>query len=156
MAHGTIVQLSKSPITEDDYITPDLFYEGYERFADYIGDEITDDKRLREIKGFVTVFKGAFEQDNDSLVYKGIENFTRLWTDEIKSKASEIKDGEYDFLKFYKLKDALENFNIDGFRYCIKDWNDSPDPVGTLVNFCQSELKPGDRVFVGGMVDYHY
>ena len=155
--HSRIIELSKNPISKEDYIDKDCFeLEDYGKFGiDYIKD-IDESDREDEIKNMESMFPvKVFEvTDKNSVVYKD-----NVW--ELKNVCvSKIKE-------LAKNTDVLNFFDGDRFRLSMwlqkpftEDlfvWEGSLYSSMNLINYLLKDIfKEGDTIYIGNILDYHH
>lgn len=155
--HSRIYQIGLKPFEPEDYASPEWFYEGSDDFADYIGDEITGDARLQNIKCLQSCFEEIFDLDGETLVFKGFGNFIREWSDYIKSLVEQIKDDKYDQFLIWRIGNATKETHLEtASRFYIEYWNGHPGAADDLIDFLQHQVKPGDKIYIGAVIDYHF
>lgn len=163
MSHSKIFQISDKPITPEDYCKPDDFYENSDDFADYIGDEITDEEERKECIDYLAdTIKDVFTHEGDGVfTYKGEEalrKFKQAWLAEIQHLTDNLN--EDNLLKNqnqYRLSAATEQTHLHScYRIMIEAWNGCAAPIADLFEFTESQLKAGDHIYVGAVIDYHY
>jgi hypothetical protein len=155
--HSRIYQIGLKPFKPEDYACPEWFYEDSDDFADYIGNEITGDARLQDIKCLQSGFEEIFDLDGETLVFKGFGNFIQEWNDYIKSLTEQIKDDKYDQFLMWKISNATKETHLEtASRFYIEDWNGRPEAAEDLIDFLQHQVKPGDKIYIGAVIDYHF
>lgn len=161
MSHGKIYQLATRPIRERDYVTPNDFYEGHDAWADWIGYAEVGDDREECIANLVKYdLKGLFEQAKDgSIVYLGEGAFLQKWVDAIHEKAQAITvDNVTDYMPRASLRDALSGLHTSATdRVVIEEYSGKfAEPMADLISFARHHMKPGDKLYFGGVIDFHY
>jgi hypothetical protein len=163
MSHSNIFQISDKPITPDEYRTPEDFYENSDDFADYIGDEITDEEERKECIGYLAdTIEDVFTHEGDGVfVYKGDEalrKFKQEWLAEIQTQTARLTaDNMQNEQNLYRLSAATERTHLNcNYRIKIEEWNGYAGPISDLFEWAESKLKEGDRIYVGAVIDYHY
>lgn len=157
--HSKIFQVGLKPISEDNYVQPDYFYEGSESFADWIGDEMTDNDREECIEWLEKGLESLFDlnKEEDALVFKGMGTFITEWNNAIKNAANKLQDGVYDRSLLFKIKDIKECTHLRcDYRFFIEDYNGCAGSAQDLIEFAYNELKPGDKLYIGNVIDFHY
>ncbi len=161
--HSKIYQISSQPISKEDYASPSDFYDNSGDFADYIGDEVLGEERENYIGWFAVSVKDVFTAVGDGvLVYKGKEalhEFKQKWADRIKEMANELTaDNLLTELRLFSLREVTERTHVDiSYRVTIEDWcGGVAYPFGELFEWANSQLKEGDHIYIGAIIDYHY
>ncbi len=154
--HSKIFQLATTPIKEEDFLKPEHLYGDCD-FADYVGDEMTGDLRRDFIESLARQLSDIVDLDGETLVFKGIGNFVHKWYEYIKEKANALDDSKVDTSQLYWVEKATERTHLDtSYRIYLEEWNNYAGPMCDFINFADSVLKPGDRLYVGSVIDYHY
>lgn len=155
--HSNIIQISRNPIEIDEWVSPFDFYENSSDFADWIGDEKDDEEREGTILWMSSDFGGIFTLEDDHLVFNGLGEFTKEWYEYIREYVSQLKDGEVDDMKLYKIKKAVERTHLGIYsRFYIENWNGYAAPAEDLIDYLQNRMKKGDRLYIGAVIDYHF
>lgn len=156
--HSKIYQIGLKPMTVDDYVHPDEFYENSNDFADYIGDEYVEEDRLEAIEYLAEFFPELFCYVGDgALQYKGMGTFLQEWADKIHSLAGEItKDNIMKGLHRFRLSRLTATTHKEiSSRFYIEQWNGCAGPASDLIEFLGS-LKEGTLLYVGAVIDFHF
>lgn len=161
--HSKIFQISNKPISKDEYCSPVDFYENSDDFADYIGDEMEDENEKREyIKGLAQCMEGVFTLNSDcSMTYvseEKLREFKQKWVDYLRSMVNELTaDNILSDHRLYRLRKAAERTHVDRCsRFYINEWNGYAGAMDDFVEFIDHQLKPGDRIYVGAIIDFHW
>lgn len=162
--HSEIYQVGFTPFEEDDYVSSECFYEDYESFADYIGDEYKGEDRMKLIQDLAerTQEIFSFDRENGCLVRKSdasLNKFCGDWIARIKEATDKIDASSItDLLPRYQLETVLKRTHLGLYaRFCIDchcggGW---AAPFSDLVDLAVNEMKEGDKLYIGGVVDFH-
>lgn len=159
--HSKIFQISNKPISKDDYTSPETYYDNSGDFADYIGDEIEGEEREDCVGYLAHDLRGVFTAaGRDCLVYLGrdaLQAFLQEWADDIKAKAAELTaDNILVKQRLYNIRATTkETHRRTDYRVHIEEWNGCAGPFGDIIEWA-SQLKEGDHIYVGAVIDYHY
>lgn len=165
MAHSRIFQVSIRPIEADDYASPSDFYDNSGDFADYIGDEVEGDDRLEDIDNLAHKLIDLFTLDEpggDTLTYRGddaMAAFTQRWAAAISDAAGKVTARNIlDWQGRYDVKTVCEEAALNtSYRFKIEDWNgDYADTPAELVCYVASNMRKGDKLYIGAVIDFHY
>lgn len=157
--HSKIFQMGLKPISEDNYVQPDYFYEGMECFADYIGDEMTGNDRKECIEWLAEELGSLFDlnKEEDVLVFKGMGTFVTEWNNAIKNAANDLQDGVLcrRILNEINYLEECTHLHCD-YRFFIEGWSWGSFPARNFIEYVNDELKPGDKLYIGNVIDFHY
>lgn len=160
--HSSIYQISSCPISEDEYASPDRYYENSGDFADYIGDEREDEERVDWIGIFAGIIKDVFTYEGDGeFIYKGEEamrKFKQQWIDELLHKTAALTpDNMFKEQNLFRIGQLTERTHLNSsIRVDIDGWCGCAYPLGELFEWADSKLKKGDRFYIGAVIDYHW
>lgn len=148
--HSRIFQLSSQPINEDDYITEDLFYDGFVgSIADYVS---SDTDRESDIEWFISFLEkyGVKREGNAAYFPKGFkEIYFEKRLKELKEKVSNMTLHDFcDSFEAYSLCALIED------RYGFYIYTDSHGLM-TLDDFVRN-LENEDKFYFGATIDYHF
>lgn len=154
--YGRIYQLSQHPLNADDFIEDISFSPEEEEFADWL-DNI-DENELDEEYARMNLF-GMFERKEDCLIYLGDNGIKERWMERIKKAYGEVKDIA-NGVQRQQLRDAMV-YPFTQDRFAIEGWSSSAhcytiEPSSEFFEFCVKCLKPGDKLYLGGIVKFHY
>lgn len=160
--HSKIFQISNAPIDKDDYSSPECYYDNSE-FADYIGEPVKGETREDCIKYLAESISDLFSYDKEAgaFVYKGkdaLHEFKRKWLEAIREITDKLTaDNLMEEHNVYRLRRLTLQTHLDSsFRFDINEWNGWAGPMEDLVEYAGYQLKEGDRIYVGAVIDYHY
>ena len=161
--HSNIYQVSTQPIDKEKYKTSESFYEESGGWFDYIGDEVEDDEErkdcldaLSDILGdlFTPVGDGVFAYKGEQAMRKFKDDFLEYLRNMIGSLSADSITKEQNL---YKLRLACKETHIEtSSRFYIEEWNGYAAPFSDLVGFAESNLKEGDSIYIGAIIDYHF
>ena len=157
--HSKIFQLSDEFISESNFLYSEYFCEDSQHFADYIGDEVTDEKeRYEYICSVAEEFPEMLDYIGDGkLRYKGMADFLQDWSDAIKEAANTLTaDNILKELNLYKVERLTQTTHKDSDRrFYVEDWNCFAGDAADFVSWL-SHLKEGTIIYVGAIIDFHY
>lgn len=159
--HSKIFQISTSPIDKEDYASPCRYYDNSQEFADYIGDEEEGERREDYIKYLAELLSDLFSYDGKAFVYKGktaLRKFKRKWALAIRDFASKLTANNIlSDCNLYHLRSLAKDTHLDtSFRFDIEEWNGWAGPMYDLIDYAEYNLKSGDRIYIGAVIDYHF
>lgn len=153
--HNTIYQISRERVNADEFITSSEFCpEEYMHFADYI-DDVDDDSYEDLYKALDHLLDGVFTRDGDELTYIGAENFMENWINHIKCLVEPLTvESMKDWMPLWLVKSTIRDTHLRTVNkiYCDEE-------IQTFGSFMQNvfaNLKPGDKLYLGGVVDFHW
>lgn len=155
--HSNIFQVSATPISYDNFLTSEYFYEDAHDFADYIGDEYEDEARTEKIQLFAKHYKDLFDLDGEVLVFKGLGSFLHDWAEALKEAANKLnEDNILKELNLYRLERLTQTTHTDNdARFFIDDWNNYAGDFGDFISWL-SRLEVGTRIYFGAVIDFHF
>jgi hypothetical protein len=161
--HSNIYQISSRPISEDEYADPSRYEDNSGDFADYIGDAYEGEEREDGIKNFAGIIEEVFAyKGGGEFVYKGplaLRKFKQQWIDELQSKVAALSpDQLFADMGLFHIGQLTEKSHLDAScRVDIEGWcGGCAYPLGELFEWADSQLKKGDRFYVGAVIDYHW
>ena len=160
--HGKIFQISAEPISREDYVSPDDFYENSSDFADFIGEEVNGEVREDCVGYLAHDLRGVFTAvGRDHLVYLGddaLRKFLQEWADYIKAQAAELTaDNIMNGMRLAKIRlTTKDTHRQSNYRAYIEGWNGWAGPLADLIGYAANKLKEGDSIYIGAIIDYHY
>lgn len=166
MAHYKIFQISNKPIDKEGCITPEdyeygLVDGGYSDFMDYVDDELDDDETEKAVGECQKLLEETFSSNGRELTFLGADEFIEEWVLEMKKQLDEIDPKEP--VSFWKLqKMTTQTHHCIFSRFVWSEVNDDgvcscyPEELGDFILMISKRLKPGDKVYIGGIVSFHY
>ncbi len=161
--HSNIYQISTSHIDKEDYASPSKYEDNSDDFADYIGDAREDEERESAIRGFAELVKDVFTmQEPGVFVYKGkkaLREFKQKWIDDLRQKVQEMTpENMFKEQRLFRLSSATKETHLDASsRVDIKEWTGNcAYPLGELFEWANSQLKDGDKFYIGAVIGYHW
>lgn len=154
--YGRIYQLSQKPLNANDFIEDSSFYPEQTEFADWLDD--VDENELDVEYADMELF-GMFERKEDCLVYLGDNGIKERWMKRVKEAFNSLTDIS-NGMQRQRLKDAVA-YPFTQDRYVIEGWSSSNhcytvEPSSEFFEFCVKNLKKGDKLYLGGVVKFHY
>jgi acyl carrier protein len=150
--HSRIFQLSEVPVNKEDYITEDEFIDGFVgMIADYVS---SDTDRREDIQWLCSVLKEygiIYDENEESIIF--LEGFKKKYFKERFEKLRttlqnmSLEEFSSDSLAAFELASLIEN-RFSFYVYSEYTWQ-------SLDNFVRSELKEGQKYYIGGTLDYH-
>lgn len=157
MSHAYIIQLDTEPIEDDNLVSEEDFFED-ERF-DYF--ETISDADREEVVDKIAKYvfpTGMFHKEGDCFIYQGgIEKWKEEYLKELNEILSKITTNNLWGIKgLFALKDKIQNA-LDQNKFVVECWsgfcaNDSTE----FMEFVDHYLKPGDKLYIGSIIDFHY
>ena len=148
--HNSIFQLSTSPIDADQFITENTFEPcEINDFADYVQEPDGDLSKAYDEFPFLGTM---FTRDGDKLICKGCDDVFRTWHKAVCQEVGKLsEEGLKDGMNTWRVKQLLTvpftraRFYLE--EYCL----DSAD----FLQYCANNLKEGDTLYLGGVLDFH-
>ncbi len=150
--HSRIFEITSEPINSEDYLTSSMLDpEQYSGFADYIDDEVDAEN---SIEWFATCMSGIFDCDGRRVKLRDISGFIDLWKADVRDKAGKF-DPNGDRMSSYYLRKAL-NKTHEGIEFRFFDQDRGLMSARQLIENVLLYHKPGDKFYIGGILDYHF
>lgn len=163
MAHYKIFQVSPVQIEDEDYITADELQDNmidgqYTEFAEYIDDELDNEEVLDALSMLERLLGDIFYVDGRILTFKGADEFVDKWIAEMKNQLEKVTPKKsLSFWELCKITTQTHLMVWSRFMWTDEDGNKSyPDELGDFVLTCYKNLKPGDKLYVGGIVGFKF
>lgn len=161
--HSKIFQISNKFIAREDYASPSTYWDNSGDFADYIGDRYEGKDEDEAIEYLADLLKDVFEHlGGGKFVYKGEEamaKFKQAWADELRRQAGLLTpENLFKDQNLYRIRATTKETHLrSSCRVDIENWcGGVAYPFGELFEYADSQLKKGDRIYVGAIIDYHY
>ena len=161
--HSNIYQISNKPISGDEYSGSSTYWDNSSDFADYIGKKYEGKDRDEAIEYLADILKDVFEHKGcGEFRYKGreaMEKFKQAWADELRRLAGLLTpENLFKDQNLYLIRATCKETHLrSSYRVDIDEWCGSiAYPFGELFEYAASQLKAGDRIYVGAVIDYHY
>ena len=153
--HNSIFQLSTSPIDADQFITENTFEPcEIDDFADYVQEPSGDLSKAYDEFPFLTL--GAmFTREGDKLIYRGCSDIFRTWHKAVCKEMEKLsEEGLKDGMNTWRMGTLLnEPFTRD--RFYLNEYGYHMDSSDFL-QYCANNLKEGDVLYLGGVLDFHW
>ena len=163
MAHYKIFQVSPVQIDDEDYITADELQDNmidgqYTEFADYIDDELDNEEVLDALSLLERILGDIFYVEGRILTFKGADEFVDKWIAEMKGQLENVTPKES--LSFWELGKMTTQTHLRTWHRFVWTCEDGteyyPDELGDFILTCYKNLKPGDKLYVGGIVGFKF
>lgn len=161
--HSKIYQISSTPISEEDYRSPDDYYDNSDDFADYIGNSCEGNGREECIENFASIIEDVFTYKGGGVFeYNGPEalrKFKQAWADAIKEHVNTLTaDNMLCEQRLFRLAQLTETTHLGASsRVDIENWTGGVAyPLSELYEWADYQLKKGDCIYIGAVIDYHY
>lgn len=151
--HNSIFQLSASPIDADEFITEDSFEPSeISDFADYVQEFDGDLSKAYDEFPFLGAM---FTRDGDKLICKGCDDVFRTWHKAVCKEMENLsEEGLKDGMNTWRMGTLLnEPFTLDRFYLEEKGY---PIDSSEFLQYCAKNLKEGDTLYLGGVLDFHW
>ena len=163
MAHYKIFQVSPVQIDDEDYITADELQDNmidgqYTEFAYYIDDELDNEEVLDALSLLERLLGDIFYVEGRILTFKGADEFVDKWISEMKGQLEKVTPKES--LSFWELGKMTTQTHLRTWHRFVWTCEDGteyyPDELGDFILTCYKNLKPGDKLYVGGIVGFKF
>ncbi len=163
MSHYKIFQVSPVQIEDEDYITADELQDDmvdgmYTEFTDYIDEELDSEKVLDALQSLEELLGDIFYIEGRILTFKGADEFVDKWVAEMKGQLENVTpEDSLSFWKLHKMTTQTHLMVWDRFMWTDEDGTKSyPNELGDFILTCRNYLEPGDKMYVGGIVGFHF
>lgn len=158
--HSKIFQISRKPIDREDYLSESRYYNGFVgEIADYVNGALSDNDIKANKKWLLDeTLAGAIvkHDENSFTISDKTKYFEKKYKDFIdavtEAQAMTLEDfasAKCDILA-YRIKADYE----DRFSIYVDDSNEYYGLI-TLDYFMRA-IRPGDRFYLGAVIDYHF
>lgn len=157
--HARIYQISLENKCQDDWITEfsitesDMGYLG----IDYASPSTSREKDLEWLKECLPTDMFLMEGNEITILNDGTETLTNVF-ERIKEYVNGIDIDEYvnDMTFFeYRIKAKSRDILDISHLFFTDGWSDYPTYSTEFVRYCHT-LKPGTKIYVNGILDYHF
>lgn len=154
--YSRIFQLSKKPLVREDYISEDMFYDGFVgTIADYVSSDVDRKYDIEWFKEFLEPY-GAKVCEKAEQVYfpKGFKaSYFKERYEEFKELAEKTSFEVFaglsnDTLSLYKLTSVIESKY--GFYVVVHGY---PESLDDFIRYMDDE---DATYYIGATIDYHY
>lgn len=152
--HNNIFQLSASPIDADEFITESSFEPSeIDDFADYVREPDGDLFKAYDEFPFLGTM---FTRDEDKLVFKGCGDTLDVWRTAIRQEMEKLCDGGSEHMDdtYGAVQILTEPFTHD--RFYLNEYYNYPMDSSEFLQYCANNLKEGDVLYLGGILDFHW
>lgn len=151
--HNNIFQLSSSPINADDFITEKSFeLSDIHDYADYVQEYDGD---LSEAYSEFPFIATMFVRNGDKLIFKWCRDILSVWRTAIRREMEKLCDGGPEHMEdtYDAVQLLTEPFTHDRFYM-----GDGYYPLNSseFLQYCANNLKEGDTLYLGGVLDFHW
>lgn len=154
--HSKIYQIAEQPIDPENYITESDFYENSSDFADYVADMDEEDQEECIADLASGWLEGIFEVNGRELTVLDSTDFLNEWAKEMRELTEELTmENVMDNL--YKIRSFTERTHRDiHSRFVLDGWSAPlPETFADFVLYARN-FEPGKKLYVGGVVDFHW
>ena len=150
--HSKIYQVSTSPVKKEDFIDANFIdFMANNVFFDYVID-LTEEEQEVYIAQLPTILDGICCVNGRELTIIDVAPFCSEWQKKLVKAAESINPSS---MYCQSIKNILSHTHKDIWSlFYICDWSNEIVTVAEFVNYC-SNLEPGSKLYLGGVVDYH-
>ena len=160
--HAKVYQITKRRVDKENYLNENTLTQGDSSDYDYCS-EISEEERAESIDTLVNNIlpKGMFTLiGSDELVFNGgTPDWIHKWVDAIHKKSEEVNvmNVTHWIGAAYQLQKVINNpLATDSHFYLSEDTTQTyGEPSAELMRMV-CRLKIGERLFIGGIIDYHF
>ena len=156
--HANIYQITERELPRSEFIDEYTFHDRLPDGADYTRTipECEEEPYMGWLEG---ALKGVFERDGRELTFVGVEPFLEEWVAKIKESADGLFTEFFDSITLYQHKCLCERThrNIASLIYSGERRQGRTENFGDFIqSLSYRNFKPGDKLYIGGIVDFHY
>lgn len=151
--HNNLYQLSASPINADEFINEDSFkLSEIHDYADYVQEYDGD---ISDAYNEFPFLGTMFTRDGDKLVFKGCGDTLDVWRTAIRQEMEKLCDGGTVHMDdtYGAVQILTEPFTHD--RFYLNEYYGYPMDSSEFLQYCANNLKEGDTLYLGGVLDFH-
>lgn len=160
--HAKVYQITKRRVDKENYLNENTLTQGDSSDYDYCS-EISEEERAESINTLVNQIlpKGMFTLiGSDELVFNGgTPEWLQQWVDAIHKKSEEVNvmNVTHWIGAAYQLQKVINNpLETDSHFYLSEDNTQTyGEPSAELMRMV-CRLKIGERLYIGGIIDYHF
>ena len=151
--HSKIYQISSMKLGRDEYVKAISFdYDEISFFADYV-DDVDRDEEKGLLEDFDTLFEGIFSRKGRTITLLDTSAFIEEWRGAIRKCADNIDFT--DWISLYQLKELVKRTHKESNTMLYTDYAGF-EYFGGFVQRLYAAHKPGDKFYIGGILDYHW
>ena len=160
--HAKVYQITKRRVDKENYLNENTLTQGDSSDYDYCS-EISEEERAESIDTLVNQIlpKGMFTLiGSDELVFMGgTPEWIHQWVETIHKKSEEVNvmNVTHWIGAAYQLQKVINNpLETDSHFYLSEDTTQTyGEPSAELMRMV-CRLKIGERLYIGGIIDYHF
>ncbi len=156
--HSNVYQITPKPLQREDYMDAvGIPEENLYEFADR-GEDVMEEDEETEMQALDNLLQGVFRREGRTLIYLGADEFVKEWRQAILKEACLLNDESFKSgMTAHHLKELADRTHLRTatriYGYAGDEW---ADPFGEFITHVYANNKPGDRYYIGGIVDFHY
>lgn len=151
--HSKIYQITKKELKRSEYVTMYTFDpEAFTFFADYI-DDVERDEEKELLESFDRLFEGIFSRKGRTVTLLDTSEFIEEWRKTIKKCADNLDFTDWHSL--FQLKEITKRTHCEYNTMLYTDYAGF-EYFGDFVQRLYATHKPGDKFYIGGILDYHW
>lgn len=140
-----------STAEREDYIEESDFYEGYSHLIDYCS-EISEKEEEEALSYLPFILEGLCEVNGRELTVVDSTAFFREWRDYLVDIASHV----FSDSSLWELENSCKRTHKDIWTlFYTSGWANIAEPFSAFAEYV-SGLKPGTKLYVCGILDYHW
>ena len=149
--HSKIIEIGTEKKKRADYIQADgIIYEEYDHFADYV--QSVPRESEKDIMSWLDKFE-IFTRNGRELTLRPIGGFIDDWKMKIVEMAKNLDMTNW--MSYYDIKNVLRKTHFQSdLMICFNGeefWE-----FGYFVQHIYENNQPGNKFYIGGILDYHY
>ena len=160
--HAKVYQITKHRVDEDNFLNENTLEQGESTDYDYCS-EISEEERAESIGTLVNDIlpKGMFTLvGSDELVFNGgTTEWIHNWVNAIHEKSDDVNVGNVTHWigAAYQLKKVINNpLGTDSHFYLSETTTQTYGEESAELMRMVCKLRIGERLYIGGIIDYHF
>jgi len=151
--HSKIYQITTKKLKRSEYVDEyDFEPNAFMSFADYVAN-IDEEEEEELLESFDRLFEGIFSRNGRTVTLLDTSEFIEEWRKAIKKCADNL-----DFTDWHSLFQLNEITKRTHCEYNTMLYTDYAgfEYFGDFVQRLYAAHKPGDKFYIGGILDYHW
>lgn len=151
--HSKIYQITTEKLKRSEYVDEyDFDPNAFMSFADYVSN-IDEDEEKELLESFDRLFEGIFSRKGRTVTLLDTSGFIEEWRNAIKKCADNLDFTDWHSL--FHLNEITKRTHNECNTMLYTDYA-GVEYFGDFVQRLYAAHKPGDKFYIGGILDYHW